>query len=59
MWSVPTVYNRHGKALGGVEYRLGQRSTESRTTETREVELESRQSKVIEEEMTRRFHSDL
>jgi hypothetical protein len=58
MWSVPKVYNRHGEALGAVEYRLGQRSTESRTTESREIELESRQSKVIEEEMKRRLLSD-
>jgi hypothetical protein len=50
---------RHGKGLGEVEYRLGQRRTESRTTETGEIELEGRQSKVVEEEMTRKLHSDL
>jgi hypothetical protein len=35
------------------------RTEEYRTAETGEIELESRQSKVIEEEMTRRLHSDL
>jgi hypothetical protein len=43
----------------------GVQSTESRTTETEDrigelgQVLESRQAKVIEEEMTRRLHSDL
>jgi hypothetical protein len=35
------VYNRHGKALGAVEYRLGERSTGTRTTETGDLELEN------------------
>jgi hypothetical protein len=49
--------------LGTVGYRLGQRSTESRITETGIGELgrvlESRLSKAIEEEMASRLHSDL
>jgi hypothetical protein len=56
VWSVPRLYN---ESVFAVESRLGQRSTESRTTETGELELENRQSKATEEEMTRRLHSDL
>jgi hypothetical protein len=58
MWSVPRLYN------GSLFVALS--STESRTTETRTDRigelsrvLESRQSKVIEDEMIRRLHSDL
>jgi hypothetical protein len=46
------------REIRAVEYRLVPCSTESRTTETGELEL-GRHSKVIEEEVTRRLHSDL
>jgi hypothetical protein len=43
-----------------VEYSLVPCSREVRTTETGELELENwLHSKAIEEEMTRRLHSDL
>jgi hypothetical protein len=65
MQSVAKVYSRHGEALGTVEYRVGQRSAESRTTVTGDRfgelgrVLENWRSKVIEEGMTRRLHIDL
>jgi hypothetical protein len=63
MWAVPGLYNESVFAAKmRLDERLVQRSTESRTTETGIGELgrvlESRQSKVIEEEITR-LHSDL
>jgi hypothetical protein len=54
MWCMPKVYDTR-KSARLIEYRLGQRSTES-TTEAEEIDMESRQSSVIEEEMTRRLY---
>jgi hypothetical protein len=54
-----------GKSRRLVEYRLVQMSTESKTTKTVDTigelvrVLEGRHSKVIEEEMSGRLHSDL
>jgi hypothetical protein len=60
MWSDPSLYNET-RRWEAAEYRLVQKSTESRTTETGFGELgqvlENRQFKVTEEEMTR-LHSD-
>jgi hypothetical protein len=58
---VPEDYKRHGRSLGAVEFRSSKGTVEwSEVIEAQNWRTGwSWQSKVIEQEMARRLHSDL